>query len=170
LEPNELKQTLCSRKNRELSLFGAVLSELLGAVLEKGVPFRFRANGLSMLPFIKDGDVVTVSPLFNAKPHLGDVLAFVYPGTKKLVIHRVVGKKDDSCIIRGDNTSEPDGMVPLANILGRVTRVDRNGKRIILGLGPERRLIAFLAARRLLFPLMVPLWKVLRPLFRRQVR
>jgi len=167
LKPNGFKPALFRREDGALSLSGPVLSELLRAVLEKGVPCRFRANGFSMTPFIKDGDVVTVSPLFDTKPHLGDVLAFICSETKKLIIHRVVGKQGDSCVIRGDNTSEPDGLVPLANILGRVTRVNRNGKRIILGLGPERWLIAFLTPRKLLFPLMVPIWRIVRPLIGR---
>jgi signal peptidase I len=170
LKPDEFKPALLKREDGKLSLSEPMLSDLLGAVLEKGVPFRFRANGFSMSPFIKDGDVVTVSPLFGAMPQIGDVVAFNPSETKKLVIHRVVRKKGDSCTLRGDNALEPDGVVPLANILGRVTRVDRNGKRIILGLGPERWFIAFLAPRRLLFPLMVPIWRMVRPLIRRQVK
>ena len=33
------------------------------AVLETGAQFRFRARGMSMMPFIHDQDVVTVAPL-----------------------------------------------------------------------------------------------------------
>lgn len=170
MKPNGCESMLFSPKREDLALSGPVLSELLKAVLEKELPFRFRANGYSMSPFIKDGDVVTVSPLFGAMPKIGDVIAFHPSETKKLVIHRVVGKKDDSCILRGDSALEPDGMVPLANILGRITRVERSGKKIILGLGPERRLIAFLTPHRFLFPLMVPIWRIVRPLIRRQVK
>ena len=166
MKPDRFKSDLLNKSDEELSLSGSVLSELLRAVLEKGVPFRFRAKGFSMSPFIKDGDVVTVSPLFDTKPHLGDVLAFIHPGAKKLFVHRMIGKEGNSCMIRGDNTLEMDGLVALANILGRVTRVERNGKRILLGLGPERWLIAFLTRRKLLFPLMVPIGRLVRPLIK----
>ena len=149
------------------SLPGDAFAELLQAVLSKGSLFRFQAKGFSMSPFIKDSDVVTVSPFLDATPQLGDVVAFNLLGTKKLVIHRVVSKKGNSCMIRGDNSFEADGLVPRAGILGRVARVERNGKRIILGLGPERCLIAFLTRRKLLFPIMVPVWKAVRPLMRR---
>ena len=47
--------------------------------------------------------------------------------------------------------------------MGRVTRVERNGKEIFFGLGPERFLIAFLTRRGLLFPLLYPLWRMVRP-------
>jgi hypothetical protein len=151
-------------------LCGDALAELLQAVLSKGSLFRFQAKGFSMSPFIKDGDVVTVSPLFNAAPRLGDVLAFIHPGTKKIIIHRAVGKEGDSCIMRGDNCFDLDRPVPLTNVLGRVTRIDRDGKRILLGLGPERWLIALLTRRKLLFPLMVPVWRLVRPLIRWKVK
>lgn len=146
------------------------LPEVVKAVLAKGAVCRFQVKGHSMSPFIKDGDVVTVSPLFGTAPHLGDVVAFIHPGPDKLVIHRVVGRKDDSCIIIGDNTFEIDGPVSTGNILGRVTRVERGGKRIIVGLGLERYLIAFLSRSGLLSSVLPPIWSLLRPFLRRRVR
>ena len=50
------------------------------AVLEKGRAFRFEARGTSMLPLIRDGDVVTVTPLSGGGPRTGDVVAFADPG------------------------------------------------------------------------------------------
>ena len=80
-------------------------------------------------------------------------------------MHRVVGKRGDSYLIRADSAIETDGQIPMKNIIGRVTKVERNGKRIILGLGPERLLIAFLIRRGLLFPLLPIVWKIIHPLF-----
>ena len=159
-----------SKVEGEFSFSGPVLLELIRAVFEKDLPFRFRANGFSMSPFIKDGDVVTVSPLLDVTPRLGDVVAFIRPEAKKLVIHRVLGKKGDACIINGDNNFAIDGLIPKANILGCVKTVERDGRRVNLGLGPERRLIAFLARTKLLWPLMTPVWRLVRPLFRRNAR
>jgi len=51
--------------------------------------------------------------------------------------------------IWGDNAIEKQEPVPGANVLGRVTRVERNGKDARLGLGPERILIALLCRHRL---------------------
>lgn len=161
LKPNGFKPTLFSRKDGELSFSGPVLSELLRAVLEKGVPFRFRANGFSMSPFIRDGDVVTVSPLFDATPHLGDVIAVIQPGTGRLIIHRVVGGKGSSYITKGDNIVKEDGLVSIENILGFVTKVERKGERVAVGFGPERILIAILNRRGLLTPLLIATRKLL---------
>ncbi len=154
-------------KGSELSLSAPALVELLRAVLDKGAPVRFRAKGFSMSPFIKNEDVVTLSPLQNTSPGVGDVIAFVLQGIDKLCVHRVVGKKGDFYVTKGDNTSEADESVPRENILGFVTRVERDGKEVFLGLGPERFLIAFLGRRGLLLPLILPVWKVIRAMIKR---
>jgi len=145
----------------------AVLVALLRAVLERSQPFRFEAPGFSMSPFIQDGDAITVSPLSVAAPRLGDVVAFIRPESGKLVVHRVVGKQDGAFLIQGDNAEETDGPVPAANVLGRVTRVERNGKKVYLGLGPERYLIALLSRWGLFRPLLLWGWPLVRPIVRR---
>ena len=157
-------------EGEDLSLSGPALVELLRAVLGKGAPFRFRVRGFSMSPFIKDGDVVTLSPLSVRSQRVGNVVAFLYPGSGKLAIHRVVEKKGDSSLIMGDSNPGPDGLIPEKNILGVVRKVERDGRRVYLGLGPERLVIAYLNRRRLLFPLLLPVWKLIRPVLKRLYR
>jgi len=143
-------------KGKELALSGTALVELMRGVLGKRVPFRFRARGWSMSPFIRDGDVISISPLFNSLPKPGEVVGFIHPDTDKLVVHRVVGQRSQACLVRGDNLSgDNDGWVPKEKILGMVTRVERNGKRVWLGLGPERYGIALLSRIGLFSPLRV---------------
>ena len=166
MKSQRVKPALLIRKQDELSLSGTAFATLLRAVLDKGVPFRFRATGFSMSPFIRNGDVLTVSPL-SGRARLGDVVAFIRQGTGGLAIHRVVGTSAGGCLIRGDNSSRDDGYVAAENILGRITKVERNGKKILLGLGPERYLIAFLARKGLLIPLFLPVPRRLKTLLRR---
>jgi signal peptidase I len=119
--------------------------ELMQAVHAKELPFRFRAGGHSMAPFIRDGDVICVSPLASRTPRPGDVVAFIHPETRLLCIHRVLSIKEEGFLIRGDNMPErPDGRIPREAIVGRVTRVERAGRKVRLGLGPERLLLALL--------------------------
>jgi hypothetical protein len=150
-----------------LSLSGNGLQEFLRAVLSRGVPIRFTARGASMHPFIQDGDVVTVSPGPGRSTRLGEVVAFCHPETEKLVVHRVLARSAGAYLLRGDNTLEADGLVRPAHILGRVTRVERQGRRVRLGRGPERRLLALLARHELLHPLLQQALRVLYPLQRR---
>jgi len=129
-----------------LSLSGKALIELLQAVHAKGLPFRFNAGGHSMAPFIRDGDVICVSPLASRAPGLGDVVAFIHPETKLLCMHRVLSVNRNGFLIQGDNMpAKSDGMIPREAIIGRVTRIERAGKRVRLGLGPERLLLALLS-------------------------
>jgi hypothetical protein len=65
----------------------------------------------------------------------------------------VIGKNGYSNLTMGDNSPKADGMIPRKSILGSVQKVERDGKKVYRGLGPERFLIAFLTCRGLLFPL-----------------
>ena len=137
----------------ELPLSGRAVVELLQHILSKGAAFRFTNKGSSMSPFIKHGDVVTASALRGSLPRCGHVVAFVHPGRESVFIRMVVGKRADSYLVKDDNVPGAGDLIPKANILGRVTRVERKGKRVFLGFGPERVLIAFLSHRGLLLPL-----------------
>jgi len=114
-----------------------------------------------MSPFIKDGDVLTITPVQTSAPGFGDVVVFTHPHTGKLIIHRIIGKKAGSYLTKGDNAPEGDGLISRAAILGRVTKVERNGKYISLGLGPDRFIIAFVIRKGLL-PLLNPVWRFVR--------
>lgn len=138
------------------------------AVLSRGRPFRFCARGWSMAPFIRDGDVITLSPAQNRLPRVGEVVAFVRGSSNKLVVHRVVDCRAQALVIQGDNEPDyADGMVRLDDVLGRVDRIERNGRPIWLGLGPERYVIAWLSRTRRLVPLCVWVTRRVRPMLRR---
>jgi len=125
-----------------LALSGNALLGLMKAVLGRGVPFRFETRGASMAPFIRDGDVVTVRPIRERPLRKGDVVAFAEPLTDKLYVHRIIREAGSLYAIKGDNVSEPDGLIPGTNILGVVAKVERGGRKIALGVGRGRVLIA----------------------------
>lgn len=129
--------------------------ELMRAVLARGQAFRFRAGGWSMTPFIRDGDVVTITPLGSGGPRLGDVVAYAGSNGEKLVVHRAAGRQPGGTLMLGDNLrGQADGVIGEDALLGRVSRVERNGKQVRLGLGPERGLIA-LFSRLGLIPVLL---------------
>ncbi|NQU17887.1 MAG: S24/S26 family peptidase [Candidatus Saganbacteria bacterium] len=137
------------QEKKNISLYSPHLIELMQAVFDKGLPFRFQAKGGSMSPFIKDSDILTLAR-FSGDYSIGDVAAFVRPEGKKLVVHRIVAKKNNAYLIKGDNGFGQDSLIPKENILGRVIKVDRGTKNISFGLGPEKHLIAFLSRTNLL--------------------
>jgi len=149
------------------SLSGQALQEFLQAVLAKGASFRFEARGLSMHPFIKDRELITISPVCGARLYSGDVVAFCHPETGRLTVHRIVKKNAHGLLLRGDNCPEADGLIPAAGLLGRVTEVGGKNRIRRLGLGPERFFLALLSRYSLLQPILDLIHRVLRPFLRR---
>lgn len=154
--------TLVRECTEVLPLSSPRLIAIIQAVFEKGASVRFHAKGFSMWPFIKDGDIVTISPIQGTTPRIGDIIVFTRPESKVLVVHRIVGKRGTMVLAKGDCNTDPDGWIPLANLLGRVVQIKRRGKLHLLSLGPERYLIALLTRVGLLQPLLWPLRELLR--------
>jgi len=107
------------------------LAALMDAVVERGIPFRFRANGDSMKPAIRDGDVITISPPRRGEPRVGQVAACRMPGAGNLLVHRVIRRRDEKVLIRSDRLRTPDGWVPREQLYGVVTAVERDGRPIL---------------------------------------
>lgn len=155
-------------KEEELFISGKDLAALLKATLAKDSYFRFKVKGFSMSPFIKDNDVVTVSPLLDSKIDFGRTVAFVHPKTERLAIHRIVDKIGDYYLIKGDCVFNADGLIPRENILGVVTKIERRCRKIFLGLGFERIIIALLSQARFL-SFIFWIWRLVKFLFKRPV-
>jgi signal peptidase I len=147
-------------------LSGVALGELSRAVLERGVSFRFRAVGGSMYPMIENGDVLTVVPLGRRALFPGDVVEFLHPGHGGLRVHRVVGRRNGAYLVQGDGVTEPDGWIPRENILGRVTEITRQGRRVHFGLGYERFAIALANRWGSVRAIARFVWRAARPLLR----
>jgi hypothetical protein len=133
---------LVDKKKEEVFLSGPDIMELLRAVQKKGAAFRFKATGSSMRPCICNNDMITVSPLKGIPPFPGEVVAFRHPQTDRLILHRVVRKREHSFFIKGDNIQVIESLIPEENILGVVTKVERQGKAIFW---PDRFHYRFLA-------------------------
>jgi signal peptidase I len=110
-----------------LGLPRAQLQEILDAVLARGAPVRFQARGFSMVPTIRDLDLVTVSPLPRRDLRAGDVIAFRQPASGSLVLHRILRAGPEGFLVRGDNLPEADGLVPARDVIGLVTLAERRG-------------------------------------------
>ncbi len=161
------KPSLYAVRGGVLSLSGTALKEFLQAVLAKGTSFRFKARGFSMHPFIKDGEMVTISPVPGVQLDPGDIVAFCHPESGKLVVHRIIKKNAQGFILRGDNCAAADGLVSAASIVGRVTAVEGDSWIKRLGRGPDRLFLALLSCYHHLRPLRYRIRQALGPFIRR---
>jgi len=146
----------------ELKLSGSGLADLMQSVLGRGVSFRFKAGGFSMTPFIRDKDVLTVSGATASETGVGDVVAAVSPVTGWVNVHRVVRNTRQGFLIKGDNCSEPDGLFARNAIVGVITSVERNGKKVWFGNGIGKKIIAFTSRIGVLNRLILPFLRIFR--------
>ena len=122
----ETKQTTISAID-----FEQLASELLGG----GNMLRFRAHGRSMHPFIKDGDILTISPIEPSSLKHGDI-AFYRRANEKLAAHRILSQKriaeKNVFLIRGDGDIRAPEQIPADSIMGIVIKAEHNGTEIEL--------------------------------------
>jgi signal peptidase I len=109
-----------------------------------------------MLPLLRDGDVVTVTPAARTEIRVGDVICYeALPG--RLVVHRVIGHARDRFLAKGDALSAPDSVDP-PQLLGKITAIERFGTARRLDTRAARlcnRLMAALSRRTPLVPLAI---------------
>lgn len=110
----------------------AVFSQLLGDLLATGAGFRFQAIGRSMIPSIQDGEILHVQPADPKKLRVGQIVLFQKDG--QLRAHRIVGRKKELFLTRGDSSVTGDGAVSSAQILGKVvaSQIQSNGRLVTL--------------------------------------
>jgi hypothetical protein len=136
--------------------------------LRAGNMLRVRARGGSMLPFLRDGDVLVVRPVGARGIRIGDVLCYE-PPSGGLCLHRVVARGERGFVTRGDALPYLED-VPEAAALGVVTARQRRGRTIALDTPAAHRrahLIALGApALARCLPLARGLWRLRRSLRR----
>lgn len=116
-------------RHQEVNLIGNEdLINLMTSVFQKGGTFRFCAGGVSMWPFIRNGDIITLIPATQRSIENGDILAYKSSHNNKLTVHRMIAKRGNQYLIKADNSTKSDGWVIEEKILGIVVRVERKNK------------------------------------------
>jgi signal peptidase I len=109
--------------------------ELSQELFERGALLRFRAHGRSMQPFIKNGNILIVEPLNGTSANIGDVV-FYRRAEGSLTAHRLikVGHHEGSTVLitRGDSLGYSDPPVPIAQVIGKVIRVETDKRQLRL--------------------------------------
>lgn len=88
-------------------------------------------KGVSMRPFIRSGeDLVEITAKSTDRFHRYDVV--LYRRGQDYVLHRIVKVRPRDYVIRGDNCLETETGITDDQILGVLTGIVRNGKRLDL--------------------------------------
>jgi signal peptidase len=93
-----------------------------------------RVSGISMVPAIRPGDLISVERARVEEISSGEIVVFKREG--RLVAHRVVARtgipSESYLVTRGDRTRRNDALVSSAELVGRITRIERGGFRVRL--------------------------------------
>jgi len=106
--------------------------ELIGETVRTFGGARLGVCGTSMVPAIRPGDLVSVERAGLSEVSPGEIVVFRRCG--RLIVHRVVvkfgGRADPFLVTRGDRTRRDDGLVSSPELIGRVTHIKRNHRRV----------------------------------------
>jgi signal peptidase I len=107
---------------------------IIAAVLERRGRVSLRVQGASMLPWVRPGDIANIRRVSADTIRCGDVVLF--RRKSQLFVHRIIEKRGarGAAQFRAKGDAHPtcDGMVEQQELLGRVARIYRRGRRIDL--------------------------------------
>lgn len=106
----------------------------IAAALERHGRVSLLVQGASMLPWVRPGDIARIRKVSMDAIRCGDVVLF--RRENRLFVHRIIEKGGamDAAAFRAKGDAHPtcDGMVEQQELLGRVVRLYRRGRRIDL--------------------------------------
>ena len=126
--------------NIDNSIFFALAEEQLAG----GQRVKMSLRGISMLPTLREEDVLTLEPLAG-EPQVGDVLLFRYGGGH--IVHRLVKREDDTYVMQGDNCYGTE-KVGRKDIVARVVEVMRPDGHVVATDSTEWQRISRRSLRR----------------------
>src|SRR5260370_10963683 len=104
------------------------------AALQRRGRIALRVQGDSMLPWVRPGDIARIRKVSMDAIRCGDVVLF--RRENRLYVHRIIEKGGslDAAEFRAKGDAHPtcDGVVEQQELLGRVVRLYRSGRRIDL--------------------------------------
>lgn len=105
----------------------SISSSLLKKIKGKS-EIRLASEGISMIPFLQPGDVLYFKKTPFGKISVNDFIGVIKSG--KIFTHRVMYKRDNFVISKGDNNQFSDGKISPRQIFGKVYKIHRNKRKI----------------------------------------
>ena len=118
-------------------------SDVLADTLSRGESVRLRVQGVSMLPWLRDGDAVRIRPAAGRRIARGDIALFLRAPDRP-ILHRVVrvGRQDGQTVLEclGDSEHGEPERVPASAVLG-VVDLSSWARAGYLAVNPARRFL-----------------------------
>ncbi len=100
--------------------------------IARGEMLCLTITGASMMPILRPGDMLIVQPVEGA-PSPGEIV--VAQRDHDWITHRLMRVEAQWCFLRGDNARSLDEPIALADVVGRVTAIERAGHTLDLQRG-----------------------------------
>lgn len=130
----ENRRDLVTKTNRIAGERRAADVVRIGDALKRRGRISLRVHGTSMLPWVRPKDIALIRKISIENVRCGDVVLF--RRESHLLVHRIVEKRGSlnaaQLFSKGDAHPTSDGVVEGQELLGRVVRIYRNGRRIDL--------------------------------------
>jgi signal peptidase I len=105
-------------------------SSLRKQLIENNHAVKIVASGYSMFPFMRNGDIQTISPFPIEEIQIGDVA--VFERNNDWISHRVIDirktNNETTLVLRGDTCIQIDPLVTKENYIGKTVAFERVGK------------------------------------------
>ena len=110
-------------------LFDTEALTLFEDILENGLSLRVRVTGLSMTPFLKGGEILTIRKEPHHVMRKGDLIFFKSSRGVPL-LHRIIQKRESpdeklTFLTKGDGLIAFDKPVEYHRVLGKVSRIEK---------------------------------------------
>ena len=89
-----------------------------GRLLKEGKPIRFFAQGRSMWPWIKAGDLVRIVPI-DGPLRRGDVV-LIERSPGDVLLHRLMEHQEGQLRLQGDHRNQDDGWFDRSQAIGKL--------------------------------------------------
>jgi signal peptidase I len=119
----------------------------IAEALKRRRRISLRVHGTSMLPWVRPGDIALIRMISRENVRCGDVVLF--RRQDHLFVHRIVEKRGSldaaELLSKGDAHPASDGVIGEQELLGRVVRIYRGGRRINLDAPSQLALGVFIS-------------------------
>lgn len=119
----------CNPGKVPLDLSSDEVISLIEDILDKGLSLRTRVTGMSMAPFLKGGEILTITKVVRfSSLRIGDLI-FFRDSRGFPVVHRIVRREHKKNILvfqtKGDSLLSMDDPVSANDVLGKVTGIEK---------------------------------------------
>jgi hypothetical protein len=141
-----------------------IVDDLAIEALRRHGRLSIRVRGGSMVPFIRDGDIVTVSEIAPSGPGIGDVICYETK-PRRLFVHRVVACDGERLFVKGDALAFTE-VIERDQVLGKIVALERRGMLRRLDTAPARWRNRAIATLSPAIPRLLPMALLMRRAWR----